>query len=67
MLFVVLDVRRESPVRINLAFIGVALFGIPFLFAIIPLALGFAHNAHVATLDRLAEKIIRAHLDIGVL
>src|SRR5438270_13568410 len=57
----------EATFRVHLALILVAFFHLPFLLAVVPLALSLAHDADVAALDRLAEKIIGAHDDFGIL
>lgn len=47
--------------------LGWALFGVPLLFAVIPVALGFANNANVAVLDRFAEEIVGVNINRGIL
>src|SRR2546430_5250611 len=57
----------EATFRVRLALILIAFFRLPFLLVVVPLALSLAHDANVAALDGLAEKIIGAHDDFGVL
>ncbi|MCG3159412.1 MAG: hypothetical protein JMDDDDMK_00401 [Acidobacteria bacterium] len=67
MFFREIDAGDETAFVIERAFVPGALFGLPFLLAVIPAAFGFADDARAASFDRLAEKIIGANLDFGVL
>ena len=52
---------------VGIALVGVAFFGVPLLFAVIPLALGLSDDANVAVLDGFAEEIVGVNFDGGVL
>ena len=49
---------------ICVTFIRLAFVDVIFLFGVIPFAFAFANNANVTLLDRLAEKIVGANLDL---
>jgi hypothetical protein len=57
----------KAVLSVERAFVPLALLGLPFLRAVIPAAFGLADDTDAATFDRLAEKIIGAHHDLGVL
>lgn len=54
-------------VVVGVALVGFALFGVPLLFAVIPVARGFANYANVAVLDRFAEEIVGVNINRGIL
>ena len=66
-LFTQLHMCDKAPFSVDVAFVLVAFLRLPFLLAIIPLPLGFAHHAHVSALDRLAKQVIRVHFNRGIL
>src|SRR5580704_8133682 len=67
MVFCQINFGNVVAVVVGVALVGFALFGVPFLFAVVPVALGFADNAHMAVADGLSEEIVRVNINRGIL
>src|SRR5215475_252577 len=50
-----IDAGDEAPAFVEIAFVLLALFSLPFLLTVIPAAFGLARDAYATTFDRLAE------------
>ena len=66
-LFTKLHLRDKAPLSVDVAFVLVAFFRLPFLLAIVPMPFGFAHHPHVTALDRLAKQVIGVHRNRSIL